>query len=322
MQSPPKSREQVSIWVSWTNIGFNALLAAFKLFAGIFANSQAMISDAIHTLSDMLTTFLVIAGIRLGARKADASHQYGHERFENVAAILLSVILAVTGVLIGWAGITRIMEAATDPIPVPGLLALIAALVGIAMKEGMYWRTRHYAKKLNSSVLMADAWHNRSDSLSSIGSFVAILGARLGFPVLDPLASVVICFFILKAAVDVFRDAVNKMTDHAVDEKTAVAIRTVVLDCPGVRHLDVLYTRAFGDRIFVDIEISVDGDLPLHEAHEIAQQVHNRVEAEFPNVKHCMVHMNPAPRPPEECNPPATSDLQSEGGSDKMDETK
>ena len=295
MTKPKKSREQISIWVSGTNIAANTALTTFQLFAGIFAGSQAMISDAIHSLSDGLSTILVIIGVKLGAKKPDAGHQYGHERFESVAAILLSAILVVTGAAIGWGGIQRIIHAGTEPIPVPGALALVAAVVGIVVKEGMYWRTRYYAKKLNSSVLMADAWHNRSDSLSSIGSFVAILGARMGFPVLDPLASVIICIFILKVAIDVFRNAVNKMTDHAVDKETEDQIRSVVETYPGVVHLDLLQTRVFGDRAYVDIEIALDRDLPLHTAHDIAQGVHNAVEEHVPAVKHCMVHMNPTP---------------------------
>jgi len=299
MTKQKKSREQIAIFVSWTNIAANSALTTFQLFAGIVAGSQAMISDALHSLSDMLSTFLVIAGIRLAAKKPDANHQYGHERFESVAAILLSIILAATGAFIGWAGIRRIIGAASygEALPTPGLLALIAAIVGILLKEGMYWRTRHYAKRLNSGALMADAWHNRSDSLSSIGSFAAILGARMGFPILDPLASVVICIFILKVAVDVFRDAIKKMTDHAVDEQTEQAIRAIVETQPGVQNLDQLQTRVFGDRIFVDIEVALDRDLPLYEAHDIAQNVHNAVEAHCPTIKHCMVHMNPTSAP-------------------------
>jgi len=315
MTKPPKSREKVAIWVSWTNIAANTVLAAFKLFAGIVAGSQAMISDGVHTLSDMFSTFFVIAGIRLGAKKSDRDHQYGHERFESVAAILLSIVLAATGVFIGWAGIQRIIAGPSDLAP-PGVLALIAAVVSILFKEGMYWRTRYYAKRLNSSALMADAWHNRSDSLSSIGSFAGILGARLGAPVLDPVASLVICVFILKAALDVFKDAVGKMTDQAIDEKTAAEIRSLAEAQPGVVHLDRLQTRVFGDRVYVDIEIAIDGDLSLRLAHDIAQGVHDAVEARFPAIKHCMVHMNPSDEKGEK------NGLQLEEKLDKIDKSK
>jgi len=300
MSNMTQTRERDAIRVSVSNIILNFILAFLKLLAGIFGHSAAMISDAVHTLSDALSTLLVIAGIRLAAKKPDRSHQYGHERFECVAAILLSAVLAVTGALIGIAGVQNILEHSPYDFVTPGILALIAAVVGIGFKEAMYWRTRRWAKKLNSSALMADAWHNRSDSLSSIGSFAGILGARLGFPILDPLAGVVICLFILKAAVDVFLDAVGKMTDRAADPETAAEIETIVLAQPGVENLDLLQTRVFGDRIYVDIEISIDRDAPLHEAHDIAQAVHNIVEETFPAIKHCMVHMNPTPAPSEE----------------------
>jgi len=294
-----QTRERDAIRVSVTNIILNFILAALKLLAGIFAHSAAMVSDAVHTLSDALSTLLVIAGIRLAAKKPDRSHQYGHERFECVAAILLSAVLAVTGALIGIAGVREIIEHSPYDFVTPGVLALIAAVVGIGFKEAMYWRTRRWAKKLNSSALMADAWHNRSDSLSSIGSFIGILGARLGMPILDPLAGVVICLFILKAAAQVFLDAIGKMTDRAADPETSANIETLVLAQPGVAGLDLLQTRVFGDRIYVDIEISIDRDMSLHEAHDIAQAVHNAVEAEFQTVKHCMVHMNPTKPEPE-----------------------
>ena len=293
MKTAKKSREQISIFVSITNIALNIILSAFKLTAGILARSGAMVSDGIHTLSDALSTLIVIAGIKLAAKSADHDHQYGHERFESVAAILLAIILAVTGVSIGWAGIQQIIAASHGDLAPPGILALVAAVVSIAVKEGMYWRTRYYAKKLNSGVLMADAWHNRSDSLSSIGSFAGILGARLGFPVLDPLASVIICLFIVKVAVDIFKDAINKMTDRAVDQETEAQIRALVERQPGVIALDLLQTRLFGDRVYADIEIALERNLPLHEAHDIAQKVEHAVEDAFPSIKHCMVHMNP-----------------------------
>jgi len=300
MSNVSQTRERDAIRVSVSNIILNFILAGLKLLAGIFGHSSAMVSYAVNTLSDALSTLLVIAGIRLAAKKPDRSHQYGHERFECVAAILLSAVLAVTGALIGIAGVREMIAHSPYDFVTPGVMALIAAVVGIGFKEAMYWRTRRWAKKLNSSALMADAWHNRSDSLSSIGSFAGILGARLGFPILDPLAAVIICLFILKAAVDVFLDAIGKMTDRAADLETVTEIETLVQAQPGVQSLDLLQTRVFGDRIYVDIEISLDRDIPLHEAHDIAQAVHNKVEEAFPTVKHCMVHKNPTALPSEE----------------------
>jgi len=289
-----KSNEQIAMRVSFNTIIGNVILSGFKLFAGIYAHSSAMISDSVHSLSDVLSTIIVMIGVKLANQKPDKEHPYGHERFECVAAIILAVILFVTGAGIGWVGIEKVLAGNYGELAIPGMLALAAAIISIVVKEGMYWYTRNAAKKINSSVLMADAWHHRSDALSSIGSFVGIYGARLGFPVLDPAASIVICLFILKAAFDIFRDAVGKMTDKAVDEKIEIKMREVILSEESVIGIDLLNTRLFGDKIYVDLEISVDGTKPLNEAHNIAQRVHDIIESEFPKVKHCTVHINPA----------------------------
>ena len=289
-----KSNEQIAMRVSIDTIVGNVILSGFKLFAGITARSSAMISDSVHSLSDVLSTIIVMIGIKLANQKPDKEHPYGHERFECVAAIILAVLLFVTGVGIGWAGIEKVFARNYEELAIPGLLALIAAIISIAVKEGMYWYTRFAAKKTDSSVLMADAWHHRSDALSSIGSFIGILGARLGFPILDPIAGIVICLFILKAAFYIFRDAVGKMTDKAADEKIETKMRKIILSRESVIGVDLLHTRLFGDKIYVDVEISVDGTKALSEAHDIAQRVHDIIESEFPKVKHCTVHINPA----------------------------
>ena len=157
----------------------------------------------------------------------------------------------------------------------------------------MFWYTKHYAKKLDSGALMADAWHHRSDALSSVGALIGIAGARLGFPVLDPIASLVICAFIVKAAYDIFKDAIDKMVDHSCDKETEDALRQCALSQNGVLSVDLLQTRVFGNKIYVDIEIGADGTKTLSEGHAIAEQVHAAIEKEFPKVKHIMVHVNP-----------------------------
>ena len=157
----------------------------------------------------------------------------------------------------------------------------------------MFWYTRAGAKKINSGALMADAWHHRSDALSSVGAFIGILGARLGFPVLDPIASIVICLFILKAAFDIFKDALDKMVDSSCDEKTVNEISSAISEIPGVCHTDSIMTRQFGNKAYVDVEIAVNPDMSLEKAHSIAENVHHTIETDFPAVKHCMVHVNP-----------------------------
>ena len=289
-----KQFEKEAMKVSTVSIVVNVLLSLFKLLAGVIAHSGAMISDAIHSASDVFSTIIVMVGIHLAGRKSDKEHPYGHERMECVAAIVLATVLAVTGLGIGWSAIQSIAKESTGVVVVPGVLALVAAVVSILTKEGMYWYTRFHAKKIDSSALMADAWHHRSDALSSVGALVGIAASRMGYPLMDPLASLVICVFIEISALDIFKDAINKMVDKACDEDTEQAIRECAEKQPGVIRVDMLKTRVFGNKIYVDLEIGADGNETLREAHAVAEEVHNRIENEFPKVKHIMVHVNPA----------------------------
>lgn len=279
--------------VSGLSILINLLLTAGKLLAGLLARSGAMISDAVHSASDVFSTLIVMIGVKLSGKESDREHPYGHERMECVAAILLSGILLATGLLIGYQGIRSILSE-REELQSPGILAAVAAGVSILTKELLFHYVRHQARKLDSPALMAEAWHHRSDALSSIGALAGILGARAGFPVLDPLASVVICVFIAKAAFDIFRDAVNKMVDHSCDEETETAIRLCAVEQPEVARIDLLRTREFGNRIYIEMEIAVDGELPLRQAHAVAERVHDEIEQRFPKVKHIMIHVNPA----------------------------
>lgn len=293
-QAQLKENETIAMRVSARSMALNIVLTAFKLVAGIVAHSGAMISDAIHSASDVISTIIVMIGVKMAGKAPDRNHPYGHDRFECVASIVLSVMLGLTGAAIGIEGLRNIVGSSYLHLTVPGKLALAAAVISIVTKEGMFWYTRINAKKIRSSALMADAWHHRSDALSSLGSFVGILGARLGFPIMDPLASVIISFFILKAAFDIFLDAISKTTDHACSDPVVNALRKTILAVPGVEGIDSLKTRDFGSMIYVDVEIRAEGSLTLYEAHDIAQQVHDDIEQDFPNVKHCMVHVNPA----------------------------
>ena len=287
-----RSREHLAMHVSRVSIFWNVLLSSFKFFAGLFSHSGAMISDAVHSASDVFSTLVVMIGVKAGGKAADQEHPYGHERMECVAALLLSVVLFATGLGIGISGLFKIISP-SGHLDVPGFLALAAAAISIAVKETMYWYTRGAARKIQSGALMADAWHHRSDALSSVGSFAGILGARLGFPILDPIASVAICLFIVKAAVSIFLDSVNKMVDRSCTEDAVQIISDTALEQRHVLGIDEIHTRLFGDRVYVDLEIRVDGSLPLRDAHAAAEAVHNAVENRYPQVKHCMVHVNP-----------------------------
>lgn len=285
--------EKTAMHVSGVSIAANFVLTVFKLIAGVAAHSSAMISDAIHSASDVFSTVVVIIGIRISGRASDKDHPYGHERMECVAAIVLSTILAFTGLGIGYTAVRQAAGGGYANLAVPGMLALVAALVSILVKECMYQYTKLHAKRIDSSALMADAWHHRSDALSSVGALIGIAGARMGFPIMDPIASVVICVFIEKAAYDIFMDAVDKMVDKACDEETERELTRCALDQMGVLGVDLLHTRVFGNKIYVDIEIRADGDGTLRQAHATAERVHDSIEKNFPKVKHIMVHVNP-----------------------------
>ena len=288
-----KEFQKVANRVSVITIIGNVILSVFKLVAGVVAHSNAMISDAIHSASDVFSTIVVMIGIKLASKESDKEHPYGHERMECVAAIVLAMVLFMTGLGIGMEALKNIFSSNYSTLEVPGILALIAAIASIVIKEAMFWYTKYYAKKIDSSALMADAWHHRSDAFSSIGALVGIAGARLGYPVMDSVASLVIFCFIVKAAYDIFKDAVDKMVDHSCDEETEQEIHACVMENEYVKAIDLLQTRIFGNKIYVDIEIGVDGSYTLKKSHEIAEEIHDNIEENFPKIKHIMVHVNP-----------------------------
>ncbi len=302
--------ERTAMIVSINSIIGNLLLSVGKLFAGFVAHSAAMVSDGIHSASDVLSTLVVMAGVRYANKASDKQHQYGHERMECIAAIILATMLTMVALAIGYNGYEKIFNENSTELIIPGQLALWAAVISIIMKEAMFWYTKNAAEKINSGALMADAWHHRSDALSSVGSFVGILGARMGYPILDPLASIIICLMILYASYEVFADAVHKMVDHSCDEKTTQELIDLIHRVPGVEHVDSITTRIFGNRIYVDVEISVDDMLPLIEAHHIAETTHAAIEANFPLVKHCMVHVNPMSESDHDCCPELPEELR------------
>lgn len=277
--------------VSIITIIINLVLSVLKFLVGFFGHSQALISDAIHSASDVVSTVAVMFGINLSDKKSDTSHPYGHERIECIFSIILAMMLFITGAGIGITAIKNIASGAE--IDVPGKMALIAAAVSIAVKEWMYHYTKRTADKINSSSMLADAWHHRSDALSSVGSLIGVGGALLGFTICEPIASIVICVFIGKAAVDIFMDAVNRLIDRSCTDEEIEQIRECVMEIDGVKNIDKLMTRRFGSKIYVDLEISEDAEMTLSEAHKIAELVHDNIEAKIPEVKHCMIHVNP-----------------------------
>ena len=275
---------------TWITVFMNIFLAVFKIASGIIGNSKAMLADGIHTLSDVFATFIVLFGLKISTKEADENHPYGHERYEPVFAKLVSVILILTGFFIGLEGIKSLLS---KNIRKPDNIALIAAFVSILVKEGMYWFTIKTAKKIKSLSMEASAWHHRSDAISSVGTFVGIFGARLGFKILDPVAAVIVSVLIIKVGIDIYAKSVRGLVDEAADRDIIKKVRKMALSVEGVKNIKNLKTRIFASKIYVDIEITVDGNLTVVEGHNIAERVHDLIEDTIGDVKHCMVHVEP-----------------------------
>ena len=277
--------------VSIITIILNLALSLFKFIIGFVGHSQALVSDAVHSASDVVSTIAVMFGVNMSAKKSDSSHPYGHERIESIFSIILAMMLFITGLGIGITAVKTIISGAE--IAIPGKMTLVAAIISIAVKDWMYHFTKRTAIKIDSSSLLADAWHHRSDALSSIGSLIGIGGALLGFKICEPIASIVICIFIAKASIEIFMDAVNRLIDRACSDEEIEEIRKYIMEIDGVKRIDSLMTRRFGSKIYVDLEIAEDPDITLREAHDIAERVHDNIENKIENIKHCMIHVNP-----------------------------
>ena len=285
--------KNTALRVSQINIVNNILLAISKIIIGVVAHSAALLNDGINNAGDVISSVIATIGISAGAKESDRDHQYGHERLECVAAILLSGIIMVVGLGLLVDGISTIIQKSYIDRPTPAFLAVVAAAVSIIIKEIMFLYTRWAAKKTDSSALMASAWDSQSDVLATTGGLIGIIFARLGYPIADSIAAIIIALFIFRVGIEIFRDGMDKMVDRACDEKMVSSIRSVILDQEGVRGVDLLRTRTFGSRCYVDVEISAEGSQSLVDAHSIAERVHHAIEKSFPQVKHCMVHVNP-----------------------------
>lgn len=282
---------KLGVKTSIVTIIINIILSVIKIIAGIVGKSTAMLADGVHTLSDVLTTFIVIIGLKVSSKDADKKHPYGHEKYEPVFAKLISIFLIITGLLIGYEGINALRSGS---IKTPGKIALVAAVISILTKEGMYWYTSRTAKKIKSISMEADAWHHRTDALSSAGTFIGIFGARMGFKILDPIAAIIVSIFIIKVGIDLYIESIRGLVDESADDKTLSKIRDLTLSVKGVKDIKEFKTRIFGNKIYVDIDILVDGKITVKEGHDIAEKVHNLIEGNIEDVKDCMVHVEPS----------------------------
>ena len=276
--------------VSWRGMAANLGLVAFKLVAGIIGRSSAMLADAAHSASDMLATFGVIVSFRISRRPADKDHPYGHGKAEPVAAKLVGAILIVAGSGIAMEAARRVI--ARDFVR-PGLIALVAAVASIVVKETMYQVAAATARRIRSSALMAEALHHRSDALSSVGTFAGILGGRLGLPVLDPIAGFVVAVMIIWMGLRIIRASSDELMDAQTDPETISAVRAAAAGVGGVCDVHSVVTRKYGGDSYVDLRIGVDPSISVVVGHEIAMQVENAVRLECPSVRGVLVHVDP-----------------------------
>lgn len=292
-----KEFQKVVNKVGITTIIWNLLLSIVKMIVGILAKSAAMISDAVHSASDIFTTVIVMVGAKISTKESDAKHQYGHERFESIASIFLAILLAATALGIGYSGLKNIIDGsyklhANNTFVA---LALGGAILSILVKGVMFFYTNKAAKKINSNSLKADAWHHLSDSLSSIGSMLGIIGLMIGkgWQILDPIAAMIICLVILKVAFDIIKDAVNQLVDKSISQELADEILSIAKSIDGVIDICSFKSRQFSNKMFIDIEIYVCSTLSLIESDEISKMLHDCLEEKYEDLKHCTVWAKP-----------------------------
>lgn len=283
-------RYKIASKITWFTIILNVILSIAKIGIGIISSSTAMIADGVHTVSDVGSSLGIIVGFIISNKPEDAKHQYGHEKAESIAGFVLSLMLIGVGIKIGYSSIELMISGTTK---VPGMLALWAALASIIVKEFQYRITMHQGKRINSSALMADAWHHRSDALSSVGTLIGIGGARLGFKILDPLAGLIVSVIVIKVGIELFLKGYNELMDSSIDEDELAQISKIVLRETNIESINDLKARKHGSKVFIDIEICVDSHISVLEGHDIAENVEKVIYDNLDDVKKVLVHVNP-----------------------------
>ncbi len=275
----------------------NFLLLLFKFFAGIAGHSAAMLADAVHSLSDFVTDIIVIVFVRISSKPEDEGHDYGHGKYETLATAIIGIVLLFVGFGIFWNGASSIYRFLHGgSLQEPGMLALIAALVSIAFKEALYRYTVFKGKKLNSQAVVANAWHHRSDALSSIGTAIGIGGAILlgnHWRVLDPIAAVIVSFFIMKVAIKLLVSCVDELLEKSLPADVENEIQKIILSFPGVSSPHHLRTRRIGNYYAIEVHVRMDGKITLEEAHRTATAIENTLKAQFGKGTHVGIHVEP-----------------------------
>ena len=275
----------------------NAVLLIFKFIAGTLGHSSAMIADAVHSLSDFLTDVLVLVFVRISSKPQDTSHDYGHGKFETIASFLIALALIAAAIGIILSGSLKLATwLKGGQLEAPGTLALWAALLSILIKEILYRYTASRGKALESQVMIANAWHHRSDALSSIGAAIGIGGAiALGnrWTVLDPLDSIVVCAMLIKVAAELLKTSMDDLTERSLSAETEEEIIHIIQSYPDVQHPHNLRTRRIGNRIAIETHVRMDGNLPLCQVHDRATSIEHKLKERFGPQTHVTIHMEP-----------------------------
>lgn len=276
----------------------DSVLTLGKIIAGILAASNSLISDGVHSASDVISTIIVLIGTKVSRKEADKEHPFGHERVESIASIILAMILVGTAFLLGFKGIKAIVEFAQGHVPSEKgfvFLALGFAIASIVVKFIMFLYAYIVAKKAKSTSLKADAFHHLSDSLSSIGSVLGCIGIMVGgaWYILDPIASLLIALLIIKVAIDIAREAFNQVIDKKAPEEFENKVKDIINNHEGVKNINSLRTRCFGNKYCAEIAIAVDASLSVKQGHDIATSVHDDLEKHLDDLKHCAIHIEP-----------------------------
>lgn len=290
---------KMGVKISLYSIIFSVLLSFLKLLTGFLGSSSALVSDGFNSLGDIISYTAVAGGVAASERKADSNHNYGHEKLESIVSVFIALAILITGLAIGYSGVVKIAD--YKSLAIPTLLPIIGAIISIGVKVVLWLVSRDGAKKSGLNSLRALATDHFSDMLSSTGALVGIIGSRLGLPVLDPIASVVIALLIIKSAIEVFIASFGVLMDVSVDNKTKEELKKAILKDKRIQRIDLLKTRSVGSGYWVDLEICCCKSLQLQEAHDIAQEVHDNIERDFPKVRHVMVHVNPCSGEEEFC---------------------
>lgn len=282
----------------------NMLLLVLKFLAGILGHSAAMIADAVHSLSDFLTDIVVICFVRISSKPADSDHDYGHGKYETIATSIIGLALIFVAFMLGWNGMQKIVSFARgETLESPGIIALVAALVSILLKETIFRATRKVARETDSQALEANAWHHRSDAFSSIGTAIGIGGALLlgqRWAVLDPIAAIVVSILIVSTAITLLRQASGELLEKSLPQETEDRIEAIVYQDHDVCDIHNLHTRKIGNIIAIEMHLRMPGQVTLSEAHSHATDIEQRLRQEFGQDTHIMLHMEPIVSPEQD----------------------